>query len=331
MMFFNIKDLILNFERLLIISFIAISILFISCANHSSSSETSTDNGTNETINDNGDVSNEDNIVSAVFVEVEGDFVVWDSSTGRIRPGRQFRINKFFMSDHEVTQYEFQSIMGNNPSQCKGVPASSEKQEKRAVENVTWYAAIAYCNKRSFIEGLEQCYIISGVDFSGNVNIPTESNSTWDNVQCDFTKNGYRLPSEAEWLYAAMGGSSGVVYNDNNTVVYAGTNNSRELEIYAWYGDAYILGGHEYGTHEVKKKRANILGLYDMSGNVNELCWYDINSSNISSTGLRNGYCITHGGSWGESEHDCNVINRVIGFAYISNRYTGFRVVRSAL
>ena len=111
----------------------------------------------------------------------------------------------FLMCDHEVTQGEYQAVMGSNPSSFTNDAADGEVQENRPVERVNWYQAIAYCNKRSIKEGLEPCYEVGGSSDLGRP--PTRKNNTWDAAKCDFTKNGYRLPTDTEWEYAARAGA----------------------------------------------------------------------------------------------------------------------------
>lgn len=107
----------------------------------------------------------------------------------------------FYMCDHEVTQAEYEAVMGegSNPSYFKTGADEGEVQENRPVEKVTWYMAIVYCNKRSIKEGLTPCYTISGkTDPAEWGTIPDTSDETWNTVECNWTANGYRLPTEAE-------------------------------------------------------------------------------------------------------------------------------------
>jgi formylglycine-generating enzyme required for sulfatase activity len=168
---------------------------------------------------------------------------------------------------------------------------------------VSWYEAIEYCNRRSKKEGLTPVYSGSGNDITFNKNA-----------------NGYRLPTEAEWEYAAKGGSKG-----NQAFEYSGSNNVNEV---AWYADN--SGG---STHPVGTKAPNDLGLYDMSGNVWEWCW-DWHGDYLADfptdpVGASSGsYRVERGGSWGSSAQYARSASR--GGTEPSNRYDnlGFRLVR---
>ena len=184
----------------------------------------------------------------------------------------------FWICDHEVTQAEYLAVMGTNPSEFDGTsgkePASGEAQELRPVDQVSWYDAITYCNKRSIAEGLQPCYTVSGVDFNGPVTVPTDVDTTWNAAIWDLTKNGYRLPTEAEWEFAARGIGFAGAQTDTSGKVWAGAAAESDLGKYVW-----CLSNSDGKTHAVKTNKQagvdskNAAGLYDMCGNVAEWCW----------------------------------------------------------
>ena len=235
-----------------------------------------------------------------------------------------------YMCDHEVTQKEWQDVMGSNPSRFSSNPATDEEQENRPVEKINWYMAIAYCNKRSIKEGLTPCYSVkvgeTEVDWENlkYADIPTIDNADWNATVCDFSKNGYRLPTEAEWEYAARGGIA-----DTDKLVWAGTTTKSELEKYAWYKD-----NSDSKTHEVKKKLPNGYGLYDMSGNVWEWCWDRYGSYAASATdptGAESGSDrIRRGGSWFNPAYYCRASYRHSDDSPTHRDiHLGFRLVRT--
>ena len=249
-------------------------------------------------------------LVKENFILVQGATITNSITDSDIFDGSSVTVSGFHISDHEVTQAEYEkycSYGGSKPSEAKG------DGDNYPAYYVSWYDALVYCNKRSIAEGLTPCYTINdstNPDDWGD--IPTSaSHENWDSwraVTCDFTKNGYRLPTEAEWEYAARGGNglTGTQYT------YAGSNTIGDV---AWYKD-----NSDSKTHPVKGKEANGLGLHDMTGNVWEWFWV---SNDSGSRYLR-------GGSWDVSEVICAVSSRYSGNAYIRYMSFGFRVVRTA-
>lgn len=185
-----------------------------------------------------------------------------------------------------------------------------------------------YMGETEVTQALWQAVMGSNPSYFKGQNRPVETVS-WNDCK-EFigklnalTGQNFRLPTEAEWEYAAKGGSKSRRYS------YSGCNSEDDLELYAWYDkNAYYCGSSggnsshpDYGTHNVKTKRPNELGLYDMSGNVWELC-EDLYSSSGSSRVLR-------GGSWGGYARDCRVSYRDYNDPSYRSDYNGFRLALS--
>ncbi|MDR0473302.1 MAG: formylglycine-generating enzyme family protein [Treponema sp.] len=155
-------------------------------------------------------------------------------------------------------------------------PAPGEVQSQRPVENVLWYEAILFCNRLSVASGREPAYHIWGVpEWEDYLKwaIYTSSSTAISNVYVDGKANGYRLPTADEWTWAAMGAdiqSPGQVNATGAKKYYSGglMESNTGIENFTWcfFNSSGI-------THEVGKKLSNELGLFDMTGNVNEWVW----------------------------------------------------------
>ena len=208
-------------------------------------------------------------------------------------------LSAYYIGETEVTQELWRAVMGSNPSRFTA-------SVKNPVEQVSWYECIEFCNELTAeIMGEEHCvYTIRG-----------------SSVTADFSQKGFRLPTEAEWEYAAMGGR----YH-----TYAGTNNEASLKDYAWYASN---SGNK--THEVGTKQANKYGIYDMSGNVWEWCWDwwsggTPTSGQSDPSGAASGVNrVFRGGSWGYFAVDAARASRNGYDPDWSGEFVGLRVAMS--
>ncbi len=189
----------------------------------------------------------------------------------------------FYMAAYPVTQELYEAVIGENPSRFKG--------KRRPVEEINWYDSVKFCQKLNDILELPQAITGNG-----------------DKAVLDRKKMGFRLPTDAEWEYATGGGLKQQNYQ------YAG---SRQLHTIGWYDD-----NNDYETRPVGLKLPNILGLYDMSGNVWEWCWdwYDEDEDNR----------VLRGGSWFYDAGLCRVAYRNYYAPDDRYRHIGLRLVLSS-
>ncbi|MBT4482723.1 MAG: SUMF1/EgtB/PvdO family nonheme iron enzyme, partial [Candidatus Latescibacteria bacterium] len=246
----------------------------------------------------NKKISTELSLLSITMADISAGTFKMGSNNGDSdeKPVRTIALSAFTMSNTEVTQAQYSSVMSSNPSFHK-------LDDNCPVEKVSWKDAITFCNRLSERLGLEKCYNLS-------------------TGECDFSKNGFRLPTEAEWEHACRG-NIGSEYNSGN--------GESALNRAGWY---QRNSGEK--THPVAQKAANAFGLYDMHGNVWEWCndWYskrsyEIDKKTENPTGVSNSKeRVLRGGSWLDWPKDCTSSKRRDFNPDKNYSDVGFRIVR---
>ena len=242
------------------------------------------------------------------MVQVPGGEFIMGSDRGHPdeRPAHKVKLSAFLIDRLEVTHAMFKKAQLSNPSHWQDNP-------QKPVERVRWRDAKRYCDERSILEGLKPCY--------------NEKTPDWD---CDYSANGYRLPTEAEWEYACRAGSEGA-YDFGN---------ADKLRQYAWFAE-----NAEQKTHPTGQKKPNGFGICDLYGNVSEWCedvyspTYYQESPMVDPRGPANPgkdvKRVIRGGSWKFSADQCRATVRLgertgNTDACFSTDYCGFRCVRRA-
>jgi formylglycine-generating enzyme required for sulfatase activity len=220
---------------------------------------------------------------------------------GDAKPPHKVGVDAFWMDRTEVTQEQFDKLQLSNPSHFEGA--------RLPAEQVTWAQAARFCNARSRAEKLAPCY-------------------NADTGVCDFTQNGYRLPTEAEWEYAARAGSE---------ADYTFGGDARRLGEHAWFA-----GNAAKKTHPVAQKRPNAWGLFDIHGNVAEWCNDNYAADAYAKSSAKNPrgpaagkLACLRGGAWNSSAEATRIFVRAgenPGFsdACLHRDAIGFRCVRKA-
>ncbi|MEI2722979.1 MAG: SUMF1/EgtB/PvdO family nonheme iron enzyme [Verrucomicrobiota bacterium] len=188
-----------------------------------------------------------------------------------VKPPHRVKVDGFLMDQDEITQWVYEKVTGKSPSRVKN--------PNNPVEQVTWTAAVKFCNDRSTLEGFTPCYDLK----------------TWE---CNFAANGYRLPTEAEWEYACRAGSTSPFFFGYE---------AKELKLCAWFE-----GNADSKPHPVGQRQPNRWGLHDMAGNVWEWChdFYGVkyyrNSPKDNPHGpLQGEKRVLRGGAWSSSADNC--------------------------
>ena len=242
------------------------------------------------------------------FVKIEGgSFMMGSSEREKDRIDNeihhQVSVNAFYMSKYEVTQQEYERVMGMNPSHFKG--------PNLPVENVSWHEAVAYCNARSSREGFSPVYTLKG-----------------EIVRCNWHTVGYRLPTEAEWEYACRARTF-TAFNTGDHI----TTEQANYDGNYFYTNG-VRGLYREKTTPVGTFAPNSWGLYDMHGNVWEWCWdwfgvYDIRKQHNPIGPNSGADRVIRGGSWGGSALYLRSANRCSNSPFSKDSYLGFRVLIS--
>ncbi len=208
------------------------------------------------------------------------------------RPVHRVILDAFAIGNTEITQTQYKAVMGKNP-------AHNDDDESFPVEDLSWNDAVKFCNKLSELMGLVPCY--------------DERKDT-----CHLDRNGFRLPTEAEWEYACRAGS---------TTLYHSGDNETELDAAAWYRE-----NSDGKSHQPGQKEANAWGIFDMHGNVAEWCTdafgrYDEEASDNPLGEDNDDYRICRGGSFSSKSEDCRTTNRHYYPPRTKDKSIGFRIV----
>ena len=238
----------------------------------------------------------------------------------------------FYLGKYEITQKQWHTVMGTtiqelNTAADPTIDADYGRGDNYPVYWVSWYDALVFCNKLSVKEGLTPAYRIDGkTDPAEWGTVPTSSDATRDAAEIVAGSTGYRLPTEAQWEYAAKGGQNA----SDPYKIYSGSDTIGDV---AWYDENSGDNGENGKSHEVGTKDPNELGLYDMAGNIFEWCWDWWGefpaSEGTDPLGASEHYGrVMRGGSFGNGELEARAVVYCSPFYRVFTQ--GFRALRPA-
>jgi formylglycine-generating enzyme required for sulfatase activity len=261
-----------------------------------------------------------------------GSFTMGDSLDGiSDAPPVTVNVSAFFMGKNEVTKALWDEVRTWGASNGYTDPAvGAGKATNHPAHTISWWDVVKWCNARSQKEGLIPVYTVSGAVMKTGTIVPA----------ANFSANGYRLPTEAEWEKAARGGLSGKRFPWGDTISHSEANYSSWIFPFDLSGSVknyhptYAAGSLPY-TSPVGAFASNGYGLYDMAGNVREWCWDWYGSYTDGATDPRGANSgtgrVVRGGSWGPNTSSCRVAYRVSIGPSGTGSSIGFRVARSSV
>ena len=271
-----------------------------------------------------------------------GSFQMGNQSNPRVGnsselPVHSVYVSAFYMGKYEVTKELWDTVrawaLNNGYTDLPvGNGTYASKGANHPVHSISWYAMLKWCNARSQKENLTPCYTVSGSTYQTGNLAP----------DCNWNANGYRLPSEAEWEKAALGGLFGKLFPWGTDTISHSQANYYSSSIYAYdvsptrnHHPTYAVGNYPYSS-PVGSFAPNGYGLYDMAGNMWELCWdfygsYTAGSQTNPRGAISGAYRVIRSGTWGSGADRCRVASRNDAVPGYAHNTLGFRLARSSV